>query len=147
MSGYSLDSNIFRLFLDGNAPVRRRILMTPPENLWISAIVYQESLGGRLAQINKTLKDSTPKSASLLETLYQELFETIDDLSAFQRLAYTAEDEQAFRALAPQVKRVGSQDCRIAAQALRRGMIVVTRNLLDFEAANVPCEDWSADSP
>jgi tRNA(fMet)-specific endonuclease VapC len=147
MPEYSLDSNIFRLFVEGNVSVRRRILSTPLENLWISSVVYHEALGGRLARLNLALKDKSSKSSAQIEQAHSYLVQTIEILSPFQILLYTAEDEQTFRALAPQVKRVGSQDCRIAAQALRRGMIVVTRNLLDFEAANVPCEDWSADSP
>jgi hypothetical protein len=41
------------------------------------------------------------------------------------------------------VKRIGPQDCRIAAQALAHGLIVITRNLRDFNAIGAPCEDWS----
>lgn len=39
--------------------------------------------------------------------------------------------------------RIGSQDCRIAAQAMTHGLTVITRNLRDFEQIGAPCEDWS----
>jgi predicted nucleic acid-binding protein len=40
--------------------------------------------------------------------------------------------------------RIGAQDCRIAAQAMAHEMVVVTRNVRDFQAIGASCEDWSA---
>ena len=44
---------------------------------------------------------------------------------------------QFFKTLSARIKRVGLQDCRIAAQALRSSLIVVTRNIVDLTAAGV----------
>ena len=43
-----------------------------------------------------------------------------------------------------QVRRIGSQDCRIAASAIAAGWIVVTANQKDFSRIpGVQFEDWS----
>ncbi len=59
-------------------------------------------------------------------------------------LAYSAQADVIFHSFPASVIRIGAQDCRIAAQALAHDLIVVTRNLRDFEAIGAPCADWSA---
>ncbi len=72
-----------------------------------------------------------------------EFAETLQDMAPFPILAFSREAESVFDTFPPAIRRVGSQDCRLAAQAMAHNLVVVTRNLRDFEAIGAPCEDWS----
>jgi tRNA(fMet)-specific endonuclease VapC len=72
---------------------------------------------------------------------FEELFEA---LHCFQILPYTNKAEQIYQSLSAKVKRIGTQDCRIAAIACSKGYIVITANVADFERIGiVQIEDWT----
>lgn len=141
--GYSLDSNMFRLITDRNPTVVKRILETPVEQIWVSSIVYQEAIGGRLEYLRRVMNDQSSRAFASIEQAHRDLLDTVHLLGRFQVLPYTGADEREYRSLAAKVKRVGPQDCRIGVQARLHGLIIVTRNTSDFEAAGFACEDWS----
>ncbi|NJK64197.1 MAG: type II toxin-antitoxin system VapC family toxin [Synechococcaceae cyanobacterium SM2_3_1] len=58
-------------------------------------------------------------------------------------MPYTAA-EQVFQSLPAAIKRIGSQDCRIAAIAHTTGMTIITANVADFLRINLaPIQDWT----
>jgi len=70
---------------------------------------------------------------------FEELFAA---LHYFQILPYTSKAEEIYQSLSAKVKRIGTQDCRIAAVARSKGYILVTANVADFEKiGNVQIED------
>ncbi len=65
-------------------------------------------------------------------------------LSSFQILPYTDEAEQLYQSWPAKQKRVGPNDCRIAASAIVAGLTVVTCNQKDFSTVpGLVWEDWS----
>ncbi len=69
-------------------------------------------------------------------------------LSTFPILSYTDEAENLFLSWTPKQRRIGANDCRIAASAINANLIVVTCNQKDFSAipglqSGVNLEDWS----
>ena len=138
---YILDT-IVSDYLDkrrGNFPlIENQILSKPPELIFVSIITVEEIIQGALNIIQKSKQKSSVVNGY---RYFEELFEA---LHRFQILPYTSEAEQIFQSLSPKVKRVGTQDCRIAATARSKGYIVVTANVSDFERIGiVSIEDWT----
>lgn len=93
-----------------------------------------------------TLKLAIEGDESVVQRAQRNLdnIQALEDLRIFPLFLYSPEAEAIYRTFAPATLRIGAQDCRIAAQAMAHEMIVVTRNLRDFQAIGAPCEDWSA---
>jgi predicted nucleic acid-binding protein len=136
---YLFDTSAFELLLNGEENTVRRIA-TATESIWLSSVAAEEMLSGRLSAINRARSSRTSLSLPLA---HQDFAKALEDIRLFPLLVYSAEAESVFRSLSASVKRIGSQDCRIAAQAVAHGFIVVTCNIRDFEAISAPCEDWS----
>ncbi len=138
---YLLDSSIVSNYLDRrrNFPqLVEQILSTPPEQIFISIITVEEIIQGALASIQRVRQKSSITDAY---RYFEELFAA---LHYFQRLPYTSEAEEIYQSLSAKVKRIGTQDCRIAAVARSKGYILVTANVADFEKiGNVQIEDWT----
>lgn len=120
--------------------VTAKVRKTPPEQLFTTSITVEEQLRGRLAYLSKHRNDPRKSAVGHLD-----LVETIKSLSRWSILLFEAEAEIIFRDLKRQHPRLGTQDLRIAAIALKHGFIVVTCNTRDF--ARVPrlrIEDWAA---
>jgi predicted nucleic acid-binding protein len=114
------------------------VLSKPPELIFISIITIEEILRGALAAIQKARQTSSVTNA------YQYFEELFSALHSFQILSYTAEAEQIYRSLPTKVKRIGTQDCRIAAIARSKKYILVTANVTDFATISiVNVEDWT----
>ena len=74
---------------------------------------------------------------------YEAFHLTLIGIGAFTLLPYSAAAEALFQAMPPEVKRIGTQDCRIAAIAMVNDCTVITRNVRDFSRIpGVRCEDW-----
>jgi predicted nucleic acid-binding protein len=110
------------------------------EDIVISTIIVEEILAGNLALIQKL---RTQGRLDFLEGAHRLLQQNVTDLNCFHILPYEGVAEQAFRELPASIKRVGAQDCRLAAHAMAHDGIVVTKNTADFQAIGVPCEDWT----
>jgi predicted nucleic acid-binding protein len=137
---YLLDTNTVSSFLDQrrySPQLTQKILSTPPEQLFITVITVEEILRGALAAIQKQRQNS---SITITYRYFEELFFA---LHHFQVLSYTTEAEDIYQALPASAKRVGTQDCRIAAIACSRHYVVVTANVADFVAIGiVDVENW-----
>lgn len=138
---YLLDTSIVSNYLDERRTspyLTDKILTTPPEQIFISVITVEEILQGALGSIQRVRKKSSVINA------YQSFEELFKALHLFQILPYTSEAEQIYQSLSTKIKRVGTQDCRIAAIARSKGYIVVTANFSDFEKIGiVQVEDWT----
>ena len=138
---YLLDTSIVSNYLDERRDslyLTNKIITTPPEQIFISVITVEEIVQGALANIQKVRKKSSIINA------YQSFEELFEALHLFQILPYTSEAEQIFQSLSTKVKRVGTQDCRIAAIARSKGYMVVTANVADFEKIGIAqVEDWT----
>lgn len=136
-----MDTNIVSYFLRGSensGSLSKKILHTPAEQLFITVITLEESLSGALAVIQKfRQKHEIIRAYARFLGLYQAL-------QAFQTLPYSQDAEGIYRILSAENKRVGTQDCRIAAIAIATGFVVVTANVIDFQKiGGVQIEDWT----
>ncbi len=138
MSLFILDSDHLSLYQRGHKPIQQYLLNTPPEDIAITIISVEELIRGRFAQVRKAKKQRERLNA------YHWLSETFDFLTDFTVLKYDLRAEIHFQDLRAQKIRVGTQDLRIAAIALSKNGIVVTRNERDFgKIPRLKIEDWS----
>jgi len=139
---YLLDTDTVSNYLDRsrrNVTLRDRLLTQPAERLWISVVTVEEILRGVLDAIREAQKRKRPVTAA-----YAFLALALEDLRQFQVLPYTEDADRLFQAIPPAVKRVGTNDCRIAASALAAGFVLVTSNAADFgRIEGLQLEDWT----
>ena len=76
---------------------------------------------------------------------HQVLSEIIPTLARFQVWPYDSAAAAVFDKMSAETKRIGRNDCKIAASAVAHGLIVVTRNVQHFEKIEPPVkiEDWT----
>ncbi len=138
---YLLDTSIVSNYLDKrrNIPqLTERILSTSPELIFISIITVEEIIQGALASIQRMRQKPSVTNA------YRYFAELFSALHYFQILPYTNEAETIYQSFSTKIKRIGTQDCRIAAVARSEGYILVTANVADFEKIeNIQIEDWT----
>ena len=137
--GFLLDTNTFREVTTGNPTVLRYWQATNLPIL-LSSVAVEEVLTGLMASLNRARSGKFPVS---VPQAHASLINIIETLKHFPVLTYSDDAETAFRGLGATAKRVGTQDCRIAAQAMAHRLTVVTRNLQDFERIGVLCVDWT----
>lgn len=112
----------------------------PPTVFFASVVSFHEQVLG----FNAILQ----RSGSRAETLFAySLFESI--LRDYVELHVLPIDDQAFDAferIRPACRRVGTNDLLIGSIGLSRGMVLLTRNTIDFERIpGLMIEDWLAD--
>lgn len=136
---YSLDSDTVNGLLRANPNIVRRVRAVNPVDLWISTIVLEEIVGKQINHLN-TLRSQRRSVARAS----QFLAELMGALATFQILPYTDEAEESYRSWPAKQKRVGPNDCRIAASALTAGLTVITGNAKDFSTIpGLIWQDWS----
>ena len=138
---YLLDTSVVSNFLDRRRyypQLTAQILSQPPENIFISIITVEEMLQGALASVQKA------KRKSCVTIAYQYFEDLFSALHRFQILSYTSEAEAIYQSLPAKIKRIGTQDCRIAAIAHANEFTVITVNVNDFVRIDlVDVEDWT----
>ncbi|MGL5939567.1 MAG: type II toxin-antitoxin system VapC family toxin [Waterburya sp.] len=138
---YLLDTSIVSNFLDERRyypQLTEQILSKPPELIFISVITVEEILQGALAAIQKAKRKP---SVTIAYQYFEELFSA---LHRFQILSYTVEAERIYQSFPAKAKRIGTQDCRIAAIACSNKYTVVTVNINDFISIGLTdVEDWT----
>ena len=136
---FSLDADTVNGIVRGNERLFQRLRSVPVTDRWVCTIVVEETIGKQVSHLN-TLR-------SQRKTFGREsrfLAELVKALAAFQILPYTDEAEQLYQSWTAKQKRVGSNDCRIAASAILAGFTVITCNGKDFSAIpGVAWQDWS----
>ncbi len=136
---YLLDTNSLDLYLLGNPNLVQRIAERI-DQIQISSVTAEERLVGRMNGINRA---RAPRTSLSLVKAHEDLVQALEDLRVFPVLTYSEEADAIYKTFSPAQLRVGTQDCRIAAQAIAHNLTVVTRNVRDFEAIGAPCTDWS----
>jgi tRNA(fMet)-specific endonuclease VapC len=135
---YALDTDSLSLFERRNSRLIARILATPPDQLFITAITVRERLDGWYGLLNRM------KSPSDEERVYARLIEAVKICASLRILPYTAAAISRFQQLQSLKLNVGPMDLRIAAIALEQNATVVTCNVRDFSRIpDLVFEDWT----
>jgi tRNA(fMet)-specific endonuclease VapC len=138
---YLLDTSVVSNFLDElryYPQLTARILSQRPERIFISIITVEEILQGALASVQKV------KRKTSVTTAYQYFENVFAALHQFQILPYTSEAENIYQSLPAKIKRIGTQDCRIAAISHTYKFTIVTINVNDFVSIDLAdVEDWT----
>ncbi|MDJ0591392.1 MAG: type II toxin-antitoxin system VapC family toxin [Pleurocapsa sp. MO_226.B13] len=119
---YLLDTSVVSNFLDERLyypQLTARILSQPPKQIFISIITIEEILQGALAYVQKAKRKSSVTEAY---RYFEDLFSA---LHRFQILSYTLEAESIYQSLPAKIKRIGTEDCRIAAIARTNEFTIV----------------------
>ena len=115
-----------------------RIAKHPPADLVLSVISFQEQVLGCHSYLARA------RSSADLVRGYAMLERLLVDYAATQILPFDPAAGAVFDGLVAQRVRIGSMDLRIAAIALSRGLIVLTRNTRDFrQVPGLVTEDWT----
>jgi len=133
---YLLDTDSASLAFGGNERVRSRIRRA--SGVHLSSIAAEERVRGALSLIHRSR--DTPGLPAAQDFLTRLLY----DISDYRIHVYNEQAVRIYASFPAGVKRIGSQDCRIAASAIAAGWIVVTANQKDFSRIpGVQFEDWS----
>jgi tRNA(fMet)-specific endonuclease VapC len=138
MTRFLLDTDTLVLFQEGHETVRNNVLLHPIDELAIAVISVEEQLSGWYTLLRRA------KRPVDLARAYQRLADCMNFLGQFTILSFTEEAIAKFDELRRLKLNVKHMDLRIAAIALHFEVIIVTRNVVDFEQIpNLTVEDWS----
>lgn len=139
MTGYSLDADTVNGIVRGNERLLRRLRAVPPADRWVCTIVVEEVLGGQISHVNTLRSRHRPFGR---ESRF--LADLVVVFATFHILPYTDEAEALYQSWPAKQKRIGPNDCRIAASALTSGLTVITGNGKDFSTIpGLAWQDWS----
>jgi len=132
------DTDHATLFQQGHPQIVQRVSEVNPKDIAITIVTFEEQMYGRLNRIRRATSGDEIISA------YASLRKTINYLTDFELLDFDRDAENYYREFLRQKIRVGTQDLRIAAIALSKSGILLTRNRRDFERIpGLRFEDWS----
>jgi tRNA(fMet)-specific endonuclease VapC len=132
------DTDHATLFQQGHPQIVQRVTEVNPKDIAITIVTFEEQMYGRLNRIRRATSGDEIISA------YASLRKTINYLTDFELLDFDRDAENYYREFLRQKIRVGTQDLRIAAIALSKSGILLTRNRRDFERIpGLRFEDWS----
>lgn len=138
MTLWIFDTDHPTLFGQGNLQIVQRVSAVNPKDIAITIVTFEEQMYGRLNRIRRATSGDEIISA------YASLRKTINYLTDFELLDFDRDAENYYREFLRQKIRVGTQDLRIAAIALSKSGILLTRNRRDFERIpGLRFEDWS----
>jgi len=132
-----LDTDHFSLWEAGHPAVTARVRASM-SSLGTSVITVFEVLRGRTAVLNRRLSSAQTVDA------FTRLRKSLTLCAAMPIAEFDATSDSRFSMLKQIPVRIGSMDLRIAAIALSAGLVVVTRNRVDFgRVPGLVIEDWS----
>ncbi|MEG3835286.1 MULTISPECIES: type II toxin-antitoxin system VapC family toxin [unclassified Microcoleus] len=138
MTLWIFDTDHATLFGQGNPQIVQRVRAVNPKDIAITIVTFEEQMYGRLNRIRRATSGEEIISA------YASLRKTINYMTEFELLDFDRDAENYYREFLRQNIRVGTQDLRIAAIALAKSGILLTRNRRDFERIpGLRFEDWS----
>jgi tRNA(fMet)-specific endonuclease VapC len=136
---YILDTDHVSLLQRADPHVRSKTERIASSELATTVISLDEQLRGRLAFVNRA------RSEAEIVYAYELLSKTYGFFAAVNLLPYDVEAAALCRQLRQHKIAIGTQDLRIAAIALSRDAVLVTRNSRHFGLVPLlRCEDWSA---
>jgi len=140
MSLWILDTDMVSLFQREHPIVRQRVSAADPKKIGVTVVTAEEQLRGRLHIIRKA------KSPDALISAYAKWRATLDYFRTANLLDFDRDAYNCYADLVSQKIRIGTRDLRIAAIAISRNGIVVTRNRRDFERVpDLQLEDWTVE--
>ncbi len=114
-----------------------RLAEHDPARVLVTVITYEEVLRGRLALVRRA------QNAPALALAYARLHEAWDYFRRRHVLPFDVAAIAEYTRLRKAVRHAGAQDLKIAAIALTRDAVVVTRNRQDFhQVPGLLTEDW-----
>ena len=120
------------------ARLMTRIAKYPPSELALSIISFHEQALGCHTYINNA------RSSREVARGYEMFARVLQDFVTAPVIPFDDDAATMFDRLLAQRTRVATMDLRIAAIALSRGMVLVTRNKRDFgKVSGLPIEDWT----
>lgn len=131
MPRYLLDTNLLRSALAPGSSLAERIRQNPTEYA-VSLVTVREALRGALAAIAEAESPSQAAGRAGLSARYALLAHLVEGLASLTLWPYSDEADRLYQSWPASVRRVGPNDCRIAASAIVDGCTVLTRNLSDF---------------
>jgi len=138
MIRFLLDTDHLSLQQRGHPQLAKRLAEHPSEEVATSVVSMEEMIRGRLAILSQRSEGEPRISA------YRRFQETVHLFCKIPTVAFDPSSEQKFQELKTLRLRVGSQDLRIAAIALAKDMVVLTRNVKDFgRVPGLLMEDWT----
>ena len=139
---FILDTDHISLFQRHHPHVSAHVLATPPLELATTVVTVEEQLRGRLERVRHARSDEEVVRA------YQNLLATVQYFHTITVIGFDTPSQAIFQRLRAQQVRIGTQDLRIAAIALRQDATLVTRNRRDFATIPwLPTADWSVPEP
>ncbi|MCI0457495.1 MAG: type II toxin-antitoxin system VapC family toxin [Gemmataceae bacterium] len=136
MSLFLLDTDHLTHYQMGHPQVLSNVARHLTDQLAISVITVEEQLTGWQRALNQA------RDAVRREQIYLRMALAVESLASWSVLPFSLVAMSRHAALVRQRLNVGSNDLKIAATALERNAIVVTRNLRDFgRVAGLVCED------
>lgn len=140
MSLWILDTDCFSFFQQGHPLVRQRVSSLKAEEIATTIITFEEQVYGRLNRIRRS------NSREELVLAYAKLRDTLEDFRRISLLNFDNNASTCYGELISQRIRIGTQDLRIAAIAISKNAILVTRNRRDFEKVpGLVFEDWTVE--
>jgi len=138
VSLFVLDTDHVSLLQRGHPTVAARVLATPPDELAVSVITFEEQLGAWYTQIRQA------RDPEKLARAYKDLFQILEDAKRLRILPFSRSAIDRYLELRRTHRRVGRMDLAIAAITIQAGAVLVTRNRVDFEPIEgLAIEDWS----
>ena len=141
MTQYILDTDHFTFLQQLHPLVKQRVDAINPENIGVTVVTVEEQMRGWLDAVRQA---SPSSQANRLVWAYTGLGDALKFLNNFDLLNFDDRAYIRYVGLRSQRIRIGTQDLKIAAIALSKNSILVTRNQRDF--AQVPdliFEDWT----
>jgi tRNA(fMet)-specific endonuclease VapC len=133
-----LDTDHLSLHHRGHQQVQQRLLALPFNQRATTIVNVEEQLRGRFAMIARARKANEWVAA------YNVFQQTLEDLMRLRLLPFDDSAAAEFIRLKASVKKVGTQDLKIAAIVLSVGGVLVTRNERDFaRISTLAIEDWT----
>jgi tRNA(fMet)-specific endonuclease VapC len=135
---FLLDTDILSLVQRGDPRVAKHLCTVPATSVATSIITVEEMFQGRLAQVKRAREGSDMARA------YHWLRRTLLFFDGIQVLPFDNAAAENFAALRKRRLRIGSQDLKIAATALRFQAILVSFNRRDFSRVpGLRLADWT----
>jgi tRNA(fMet)-specific endonuclease VapC len=138
VSLYIFDTDTLTLYQRLQPAVVRNVFYHLVDDIQVTSVSLEEQLSGWFTMLRSA------RNPHQIETAHIRLSETIQALSLWDIVPFSANAVTRYHDLLRQRLNVGGNDLRIGSIALEMGATVITRNLRDYRRIpKLRCEDWS----
>lgn len=119
-----------------------RMNRTATPDFYVSIVSFHEQVLGWNAYLNRA------RDTAGMTRAYRMFERILSDFAAAQVVPFDQAAADVFDALRLKKVRVATMDLRIAATALSRGFVLLSRNIVDFRRVpGLKIEDWTLPTP